>query len=405
MAKRLDYINFLPEELLITNIFTRLPAKSVGRCKCVSKPWYSLISSSGPDFVQAHLAKTTISKLALISVLSDPGVLYSVPFCYDYRYNYKNPNCKNFVMNYCSRMEGKRETKTKLIFNVPNKWYKVWGSCDGLILVQEKQAGTSLFVLNPTTLESRKLPDMPKCFFGKACNVFGFGYDFSRDDYAVVVISDRVDYPKVACVYIFMLKTKQWEKVGVSPYAYKHQRRVGGVVLKGCLHWLTEKSTIIAAYDIAKREFSGVPLPVGILDSSLEFLRLGVLKGCLCLFSNVINNISELFVMKEYGVVESWTKLSVVLADVSHVASLDLLEDRSDFVNSGQSVLLVSSAEKATVHNSKVLGLPNDFRVGMSFIESLVSPNEDGKKKIRAKKSQTIAREYKDDISGWLMAW
>lgn len=402
MVRRLDYINFLPEEL-ITNIFTRLPAESLGRCKCVWKPWNTLISD--PDFVQAHLAKTTISKLICISVLSDPGVLYSVPFADDYKYNYKNPNCKNFVMNNCSRMEGKQETKTKLNFNVPNKWYRVWGSCDGLILVQDNRAGTNLFVLNPTTLESKKLPAMPKCFNSFACNVFGFGYDFFCDDYAVVVISDRVKYRKDACVYIYMLKSKQWKKVGFCPYDYKHQRCVGGVFFKGCLHWLTEKSTIIAAYDIAKRKFSEVPLPVGIFDSSLEFPRVGVLKGCLCLFNDVINSISELYVMKEYGMVESWIKLSVVLADVSHVASLDLQEDRLDLLNSGQSVLLVSSAKKATVNNSKVLGLPNDFRVGMSFVESLVSPNKDGNKKIRGKKSERIPRQYRDDILGWLMAW
>ena len=164
---------------------------------------------------------------------------------------------------------------------------------------------------------------------------------------------------------------------------------------------------IIGAYNIAEKEFSGVPLPIGVFDSSSVFPRLGVLKGCLCLFSNVINSVSELYLMKEYGVVESWIKLSVVLSDVSHVASLDLRDDSSGFPEYGQSVLLVSNAQFSKLYDTKVLGLPNDFRVGMTFVESLVSPKKDGKKKTRGKKSETILsqRQYRYDMSGWLQAW
>ncbi|KAK1370724.1 F-box domain-containing protein [Heracleum sosnowskyi] len=404
MVRRLDYINLLPEEM-ITNIFTRLPAESLGRCKCVSKPWNSFISDT--DFVQAHLTKTSVTKLVLISVLTDQGALYSVDFFGDKKYSYKNPNCKNYLRIYSSRMEEKPSTIRKLNFNLPNKWYRVWGSCDGLILVQDNRALRSMFVLNPTTLESKELPVMPMCFYNydDICTVFGFGYDLSCDDYAVVAISYHREFNIDACVYVYMLKTKQWKKVGFSPYDHKHQRCVSGIYFKGSLHWLIEKPSIIAAYDVGNKNFSGVPLPIGDFDSSSEFPRLGILKGCLCLFSNVINSISELYVMQEYGVVESWTKLSVLLTDVSHVASLDLLEDSSVLLKSGQSVLLVSSAEKSTIRNMKVLGLPNDFRVGMSFVESLVSPNKDGNKKIRRRKSETMTTRNRDDISGWLMAW
>lgn len=310
-------------------------------------------------------------------------------------------------MNYSVGMEGKGETKKKLNFNLPNKWYRVWGSCDGLILVGDTQTRANMFVLNPTTLESKKLPPVPK-YLNYYSNriVFGFGYDFSCDDYAVVAIAHHYELNINACVYVYMFKTKQWKKVGVSPYDHRNQRYVAGIFLKGSIHWLIEGSKIIAAFNIANREFSAVPLPDGVFDINSEYPRLGVLRGCLCLFSNVINNISELYVMKEYGVVESWIKLSVLLADVAHVASLDLAEDSSILLDSGQSILLVSSAEKATFHNTKVLGLPNDFRVGMTFVESLVSPNKDGNKKMTGRKSETtIQRQHKDDISGWLMAW
>ncbi|KAL1833491.1 hypothetical protein ACET3Z_003142 [Daucus carota] len=202
--------------------------------------------------------------------------------------------------------------------------------------------------------------------------------------------------------YVFMLKASQWKRVADPPFDLI--KRVAGIFLEGSLHWLSEKSMIIWAYNIAEKEFSGVPLPIGVFDSNSVFPRLGVLKGCLCLFSNVINSVSELYVMKEYGVVGSWTKLSVVLSDVSHVASLNFRDDSSGFPEHGDSVLLVSNAKFSDLYDTEVLGLPNDFRVGMTFVESLVSPEKDGNKKT----TETIPRPRQcryDDMSGWLKAW
>ncbi|KAM3732959.1 hypothetical protein ACB098_11G098100 [Castanea mollissima] len=45
---------YLPDDLVINNILTRLPVKSVMRFRCVCKSWYSSIKPS--DFIDTHLS-------------------------------------------------------------------------------------------------------------------------------------------------------------------------------------------------------------------------------------------------------------------------------------------------------------------------------------------------------------
>ncbi|XP_074343917.1 F-box/kelch-repeat protein At3g06240-like [Apium graveolens] len=366
MSTRINYINLVPQELL-TEIFTRLPAKSLGRCKCVLKSWASLISD--PDFIQAHLTKTKHStNLALISTETNPGIIYSVHFFNDS----KNVNCDGIA--------------SKLNLNCCNKWCKIWGSYDGLMLVQDIR--TKKFLINPTTLESKKLPPVP-CGYRliSFLDLFGFGYDSSCDDYVVVAIC----YESGSfCAYVYMLKTNQWNKVGFSPYVhlcpYDHVNvplvtyGAAGIFVEGCLHWLAKKyndnnSCLIASFNLAKKEFSEVPPPKGVFDYMRRRPRLGVLKGCLCLITGVYNR-NELWVMKEYGVVESWVKMSVFLTEDSSIVSLDLQEDSLVMLEGGQFILLVSDAKEVILQDMKVIGLPHDFRVGMTYIDTLFSPNK-----------------------------
>lgn len=80
--------------------------------------------------------------------------------------------------------------------------------------------------------------------------------NISCDDYAVIAIAHRQDSRKKdACVYVYMLKTNQWNMVGLSPFHHKHKNHVAGVFVGGCLHWLgtnvDDSSFFIWAFDIA----------------------------------------------------------------------------------------------------------------------------------------------------------
>ncbi|KAK1354931.1 hypothetical protein POM88_048187 [Heracleum sosnowskyi] len=225
------------------------------------------------------------------------------------------------------------------------------------------------------------------------CNtrVFGFGYDISCDDYVVVAISTQSGSKKNACVYVYMLKKNLWKMVGFSPYNHDvHWMPAAGIFVNGCLHWLTKKfndsSWLIAAYNIASEEFSEVALPNEVFHV-LEFVRLGILKGCLCLASS---STTEVWLMEEYGVVESWVKLPVVVTEVSRVVSLHLPEDRLLKLECDQFILLVSDANEVTMYTYSEDGFIDPNQFGMTCSDSLVSLNNKDEKKKNIRKTKTI---------------
>uniref|UniRef100_A0A7C9EHW6 F-box domain-containing protein n=1 Tax=Opuntia streptacantha TaxID=393608 RepID=A0A7C9EHW6_OPUST len=66
----------LPEEIII-DVLSRLPAKSVGRCRCVSKPWRALLSR--PKFIRAHLDRSrNLGQESLIFISESQHALFSV---------------------------------------------------------------------------------------------------------------------------------------------------------------------------------------------------------------------------------------------------------------------------------------------------------------------------------------
>ncbi|KAK1370729.1 hypothetical protein POM88_036821 [Heracleum sosnowskyi] len=234
-----------------------------------------------------------------------------------------------------------------------------------------------MFLLNPTTLEVKKIPAVPE---SKYCYVYGLGYDISCDDYAIVAVPwDHFRrLPRHGSVSVYMLKTNYWKKVGLFPYDHILPVFSGGFFLNGSLHWLQHSSGLVTAFNIASKEFSKVPKPSGVSDLVFEdFPTLGALKGCLCLMPRArgVTSTTQFWVMKEYGVAESWIKLSIVLTEV-RVPWLRLAENIILVLKCGQVVLLVSNVKETEVLKSRleVIGPPYTSRFGMNFVNSLVSP-------------------------------
>lgn len=211
---------------ILTCIFTCLHAKSLGMCKCVSKSWNSLISH--PHFIKAHLTKTSITKLLLLSAEPENSrypeskrSLYSVHF-QDNHNEGVALRLKFNLFTYC-------DNKNK------NMWSRVWGSCDGLILAEDYRK--CMFLLNPTTLEFNMLPLLPCRYRSNksTCNLFGFGYDSSCDDYAVVAIVYKYK-ENDAFVYVYTLKTKQWKEVGSVASDFLHNEHAAGILVGGSIY-------------------------------------------------------------------------------------------------------------------------------------------------------------------------
>ncbi|XVF39401.1 hypothetical protein PTKIN_Ptkin01aG0031900 [Pterospermum kingtungense] len=106
-------------------------------------------------------------------------------------------------------------------------------------------------------------------------------------------------------------------------------KRGGGTLLGGALHWVVNTSSgyssWIMAFDVGSEKYKEIELPNHLkeIDQTSSYvvgmMDLGVLGGCLCLFSTgspgsyVLYN--ELWTMKEYGMKESWTLLFRVVEE------------------------------------------------------------------------------------------
>lgn len=273
----------IPQEI-IKDILSRIPVKPLLRFRCVSKSWRSLIDSE--DFIKLHLHhcyKTNSNRTLLV----DSTQLFYVDLDSFERLDTGN-----------KRFEP----------------HSVVGSCNGLVLIVSKFDNIVLW--NPSTRNLNKLPTTPlECFTSfKAKYVkelYALGYDSKHDDYKVVRVvqaSVRVDSE---CLFsetkIYSLKANSWKKVEDFPYMLPHSKR-WGVYLNDALHTVVKqshKSEVIMAFDLGKEEHYEVPMP----KFSRGLASVEVMGGCLTAVVPGKKKSSEIWLMKEYGVKDSWIKL------------------------------------------------------------------------------------------------
>ncbi|XVF57106.1 hypothetical protein PTKIN_Ptkin06aG0177200 [Pterospermum kingtungense] len=129
----------LPEDLVLTEIMTRLPPKSILRFQCLSKSWK--VSLSSPDFITMHLNRVQQCKYGDMQHL----ILHSTDHSFQ-----------------SIKYEAYRKTASKLDF--PSKYsdhnsfpnLEVLGSCNGLLCVALPRK--TLILWNPSTKEFKELP-------------------------------------------------------------------------------------------------------------------------------------------------------------------------------------------------------------------------------------------------------
>ncbi|KAG5588015.1 hypothetical protein H5410_048449 [Solanum commersonii] len=282
----------LPEEL-ITEIMLRLPVKSLLQFRSVSKSWLSLISTS--YFVKTHLLLSASNKDYIhhevitkasntsrgVKNCSVSSLLYdSVPESFELDNPGKNPNAFPLFV----------------------------GSVNGLIcLAINIFYGLDCFIIwNPSIRKYKKLPYEEHIvpYF-----TFGFAYDEFEDDYKIVGIFPIYSYASLCRVEvkIYSLKSDSWKRVK----DYKGVELLGDFAkfVNGKLHWLDKHWNIISM-DLADEKWAEVDQPCCF--KGCGFLKLGVFESDLSVFCNHAWTHVDVWVMKEYGVKESWTKMFTI---------------------------------------------------------------------------------------------
>lgn len=201
---------------------------------------------------------------------------------------------------------------------------EVWGSCNGLLCLANSL--DTLAVWNFATRKSRKLPYASIEF--KDLNryvdtrIYGFGYDKISDDYKVlriVVLKGKDGNVFDNEVKVYSLKSHAWHRVQKFPKC-PNLKRTLGILASGCLHWVVTDSSIkggkIVMFDLEREVFGSVEQPD---YEDMSFLMgLQSLDGCLSISCNYYQDHVDIWVMKEYGVKESWTKLlSIRMMDLA----------------------------------------------------------------------------------------
>ncbi|KAL4335579.1 hypothetical protein GQ457_07G027940 [Hibiscus cannabinus] len=292
---------------VITDVLYRLPVKTLVRFKSLSKSCCSLIDD--PDFIRAHLNRSVRTGSNLNIILKGLH-LYSVEFD---TLDVAVPLDCPLSLGACT---------------------EAFGSCNGLLAIHMSDKNVALY--NPSTRQFRRLPvseiDPPR---GESCRpgyvFFGFGQDVRTNDYKVVRMAQfnenddeddeghSFDYE----VKVYSLKNDCWRKITKLPFYLRFMfqffyhllhRRGYGVLAAGVLHWVMPPrmelgifSNKIVGFDLGTEEFTEVPQPECADRGFL--LDVGVLEGCLCAVCNYDQVNIDVWVMKEYGVKESWTRL------------------------------------------------------------------------------------------------
>ncbi|KAM7468922.1 hypothetical protein LguiA_007105 [Lonicera macranthoides] len=295
----------LPQDLLI-QILLWLPPKSLLRFRCISKSWCSLISS--PSFIDMHTRNlphvTNTRKLIRHCTTTSPHEeVYSVFF----------DNQSSFD----------RDDDVKIDFPLTSTTeYKIVGSCNGLICLSDSDVLDDLcttVLWNPAIRRKLTLPP-PGILVRNtgSLHVLGFGFDCKAKDYKIVRLSYKNPYLWPPSVEVFSVNTGAWR--GISTPA--PMCRIFGDLWRQCFvngaaHWAAytqicgQNRSFILSFDMCDEVFCEIKLPECLAGKSPGQVGVVVIQDSLSVVeydkSHTILMLS-VWVMKDYGVVESWTK-------------------------------------------------------------------------------------------------
>ncbi|XP_027124074.1 F-box/kelch-repeat protein At3g06240-like [Coffea arabica] len=358
----------VPQELII-DVLLRLPAKSVGKFRSVSKSWRSLLSD--PVFIKAHLDLHLHHSQKFILSSSPPtekSTLSTLSF------NPTGSADNDGVSKKLTLLENKLTGAT------------IIGSCNGLVIVSKfkrRSPDTKYYLINPTTMELVGIPANPLAPWARRGGI-ALGYDRSNDDYKIVMFfgSDKVNND--AYLDVFSLRSGTWRRIDVL---CDRPADVKGVFLNGAVHWLGEcDGSLIMSCDLSSEEFKPLPGPSSPPEDSF-FDRIAVFGGCLAVvaFTGYSTKVSmmnrgfymDVWMMKEYGVQESWTKYRPNTHPNTCLSlPVCLLGDDDLVLHVHQSLhkLVVHSLTGETKRDMLVTGIGNAFRDVKGFCESVVLP-------------------------------
>lgn len=306
--------DYLPQEVLI-EILARSPVKSLSRFRCVSKTWYSLISS--PAFITIHL-----SRALYLTRTNEDGErdLLLFQYCHCTRKMREDGSSlsteteERFALH-LNEESFPHNPHTKLHF--PHKtdfYFHIVASVNGVVCLVDK---TSCFLWNPSINRTIQLPIKLKYSILPDMHRLGFGYDRTTNDYKLVYLVRGYNTELLADIYTLTLNscTKRISALPGPLNIAEHNSTPSEAFVSGSLHWVVRRANShyeILAFNITSEVFHVITLPRCLAKKNQLNMNVTAFKGSLSLVPNNYNLWGEeysVWIMKEYGMPESWTKM------------------------------------------------------------------------------------------------
>ncbi|MED6170303.1 hypothetical protein PIB30_029687 [Stylosanthes scabra] len=290
----------LPDEL-IREILLRLPARSLLGLRSVCRSWRTLISSS--KFANDHVQHS----ISADPCLSNPRVAYC-------SWSYSCKRIGDFPIQ--NLLKNPSELPEVLLFEGGSN-YRIVGCCNGLLCLLEVERANTIknraMLWNPCTgFASRSLE------IGGFLLLCGFGYDHVNDEYKLVGFVKQKQKKKrprsTTTIYTFCPNPSRrtiQERPPKGRYVGNEGVFVPGT---GTLNWIHLHGTMdcsVFSLDLVKETFSEFSLPCNNPTAG----NICALRNCLAFCFKPNKTHWAVWLMKEYGEPQSWTKFAMILLD------------------------------------------------------------------------------------------
>ncbi|XP_030966873.1 F-box/kelch-repeat protein At3g23880-like [Quercus lobata] len=365
---------YLPFEVLL-EILHRLPLKSLIQFRCVSKSCNSLITS--PAFINSSLTRSHSNSNKLIVRYLDVK-----PHVERYKLIHEDNDNNDSLSEQIQDLEFPLRSRCDC--------FQLVGSVNGLFCLYEENR----FILwNPCI---RKFIILPKTSVtGLFPCYLALGFDSRDNDYKVVriayqLVKIRSEGAKPPLVEVYSVREGSWRitsggdsyppKITISNWPHQ-AASLNGAVYFPANDWGEAQSSVVLSFDLGDEVFRVISLPNGKFKLTAHIVT-SVFKGLLSLICYEHQHMGEYYmgsvkccsvwVMKEYGVVDSWTKQFTIDLDMQYWKVLGFWKNDHILVQKIQldgSMLISYDPESQQVNN---LGFYRSRWHSYSYVDNYV---------------------------------
>ncbi|XP_065851086.1 F-box/kelch-repeat protein At3g23880-like [Euphorbia lathyris] len=299
----------LPDEVLTEKILSRLPVKSIIQCRCVCKSWFSLITT--PIFISNYLRNLNLN----LKTQNTQLFLHQRDY-----YDKTSGSCALLFDN--NEQDYLRPMLLRLL---PDGciWQHMVGSVNGLICLSGVNPVLDFILFNPSIGRFLSVPHPPfTTTIYTLSTVMGLGFDESTQDYKILfIVGSRC--------FIYSLNSNSWRRLITPPLlnsSSSSYRTQSAVFVNGRFHWLAVHHLgqwnfhcdFIMVFDVKTETFHQISLPECLAyfqphqPGLINARRIMEFGDSSIAAIEPAEYAAHVWVMKEYGLVESWIKLATL---------------------------------------------------------------------------------------------